>query len=323
MLMTPVAVAGTLRIGVIANPRSHAYDRHAAEIAGCQDVELLRETPASPAALAEALARFHRENVGLIVLVGGDGTLRDVLTALPAACPGTPPSLALLPTGNTNLAARALGTQARGQTPLADLLAAAMSGRLRRTACPVLDIRWKGQPERPALRGLFFGAAGFAEAKRLADSQIHRRGLHRGHAIGFTLALAFLRTLLGGGVFRQGATMSFGADTATPVEGCHFLVLATTLDRLTLGLWPFWGEGDGAIRWLDIMSPPQRLAAALVAILRRRQPSWLGAAGYRSGRASQIELSLTEPFVLDGEFFDPGPSGITVSAPGAVDFLHL
>ena len=44
----------------------------------------------------------------------------------------------------------------------------------------------------------------------------------------------------------------------------------------------------------------------LLAFLPLRAALIGDAPGCRSGRAEGIELRLVEPFVLDGEFFDPG-----------------
>ena len=42
-------------------------------------------------------------------------------------------------------------------------------------------------------------------------------------------------------------------------EGACLVFLATTLDRLMFGAWPFWGRGTGAICWLDLEAPPRGL----------------------------------------------------------------
>lgn len=307
-------------VGVIGNPRSHAYkhDRAALDGLAVRYPGLLLAQPGSQAALLEALRGFHRDGVGLLVIHGGDGTLRDVLSALPRSYPGSPPQLALMPAGNTNLAAWSVG----GIGTLPRLLDAASSGRLRHTLCPVLEVSWIGQPDRPRLRGLLFGAAAFAAGKRIADAEIHRRGVFLRYAVGLTLGLAFLRSLSGRGVLRQGVAMGVGVDQGAVRRGQHFLFLATTLPRLTLGLWPFWGEGEGGIHWLDIDTPPSRLARALVATLLRRPRPWMAAHGYRSGHATSIGLSELREFVLDGEFFDAGPAGVALSCADAVTFVR-
>jgi hypothetical protein len=308
-------------VGVIGNPRSHAYRPLASDGAGGWPGVLLAE-PDSPAALLEALGGFHRAGVGLLVVHGGDGTLRHVLSALPGAYPGAPPLVALMRAGNTNLAAWSLGGIGAGRGALRHLLAAGAAGRLRRRTCPVLEIAWVGQPERPPVRGLFMGAAAFAEGKRIADAEIHGRGVYLRHAVGLTLGLTFLRSLAGRGVLRRGTAMAVGIDGGAPRAGPRFLFLATTLGRLTLGLWPFWGGGAGGISWLDIDAPPPRLVRAVLATILRRPAPWMGERGYRSGRASRVALPAMGAFVLDGEFFDPGPLGVTLSCAGTITFVR-
>ena len=315
-----------MKTGLIGNPRSHRYRGHIAAEAARHPGLVVAE-PESHDALLEALRGFHRDGVGLLVVHAGDGTLRDVLSALPLAYPGEPPAIALMPAGNTNLAAWALGGIGTGRSALPRLLAAASAGRLRRTFCPVLEITWSGSQGRPKLRGLFFGAAAFTEGKRIADAEIHRRGVYLRHAVGLTLAVAFVRSLAGRGALRRGSPMSVGVDGGLAQHGPRFLFLATTLSRLTLGVWPFWGGVTGGIRWLDIDAPPPRLARAVLAVFLRRPRPWMLDHGYRSGRAGRISLhpgggQQPDEFVLDGEFFDPGPEGVVLSCPGSVTFVR-
>jgi hypothetical protein len=115
--------------------------------------------------------------------------------------------------------------------------------------------------------------------------------------------------------------MEVAPDDRPALAGHRFLLLATSLDRLMLGLWPFWGEGAGPVRWLDVAAPPKRLAAALWAARQGRPGPWMPAAGYRSGRADRLAIRLRTPFVLDGEVFEPGPDGLVLSAPGQVAFV--
>jgi hypothetical protein len=305
------------RIGVIANPRSHA---HRAGRAGL-DAVLLRypdiayASPADPVGLQEALRRFAASGVDLLVVSGGDGTLRHVLSALPDCYPGAPPRLAILAAGNTNLAARVLGSPGRGVRGLERLLVAARAGTLRHRSCAILQVSWVDEPDRQAVRGFLLGAAAFVDGKRIADAVIHRRGMHEALAVAATLALTVRRMLFPRPGRGAGTRMQIGLDGHAPREGHRFLLLATTLHRLLFGLWPFWGAGPGAIHLLEIDAPPRRAAAALFAVLRRRPAPWMAAAGYRSARAGEVRLVLQRPFVLDGERFEPGPHGVLLSAP--------
>lgn len=309
------------RVGVIHNPRSHS-NRNAR--CGLEDMAarhpgLAFDTPASPADLRRALRRFAAEKVDLLVISGGDGTLRDVLTALPDAYPDGPPDLAILAAGNTNLAARALGISGTGPQGLERLLKAVRHDRLHRADCRLLEVGWIGQPGRTPMRGFFFGAAAFAEGKRIADIEIHRRHMHKGLAVAVTAATMVVRILFGDSDgLKRGTPMRIGLDDAPPRDADRFLLMATTLDRLMLGLWPFWGRGEGGIHWLEIEARPQRLVAALLAMAIRRPGRWMARKGYRSEHVSRVRIRLRQSFVLDGEFFDPGPEGILLSTPGQV-----
>ena len=57
-------------------------------------------------------------------------------------------------------------------------------------------------------------------------------------------------------------------------------------------------------------------------MLGRPRP-WMAEAGFRSGSANHLELSLSRPLVLDGEFVEP-PRGdaLRVSADNVVSFIR-
>ncbi len=101
------------------------------------------------------------------------------------------------------------------------------------------------------------------------------------------------------------------------------LFLATSLHKLILGLWPFWGNEPGSIRYLDIAEHPRRLAAAVAPLLRGKPTPWMLEEGYRSGAADEMRLVLTDPFIVDGERFDPPVGGgELIVRPGApIDFV--
>lgn len=323
-------MAGRLRRpGVVGNPRSRANRADAGAAVRARAAGLPYAEPDTPHALLAALRGFAADGVDLVVVNGGDGTLREVLTALPHAY-DAPPALAVLSAGKVNLAARVLGSAGRGPAALGRLLDAAARGALRARECPVLDVERLG--ERPGagpsgdggghaarLRGLLLGAAAFTEGNRLAEAHVHRHGVHGVAAVGLTVAALFARALLGDR--DPGTPMRVIADGAPLPEGRRALLLASTLDRLVGGLRPFWGGGAGPVRWLDVAAPARRVPAALLAALRGRHGAWLAGAGYRSGRAGQVRVLLDRPFVLDGERFDPGAGGILLSAPGRVAFV--
>jgi hypothetical protein len=309
------------RIGIISNPRSSSHQAGRAGLAAAA-AHLPHAAPESREELRATLAGFAANGVDLLAVHGGDGTLREVLSALPQAWTGPTPAIAPLPAGRTNLAAHALG-QRRGKgedaTGLGRLLAAAAAGRLRRQSRPVLEVSSEGDAP---MRGLLFGAAAFTHAVGLAEAKLHRRGMMDQAVVGFTGLLMASQALAGRGALgrrlRQGTAMQVARDNGPAAPGPRFILLATTLDRLMLGLWPFWGDGGGAIHLLDVAAPPARLGAGLWSLLRRRAPAL---PGWHSGRAGTLRIDLREPYVLDGETFQPGPGGLLLSATAPVTFV--
>jgi hypothetical protein len=312
------------RIGLVINPRSYANRAHPnrLETVLARHPEIRRAAPADPAALAAALRGFAADKVDLVVISGGDGTVRDVLSALSASDFASPPDLAILSAGNTNLAARVLGSPGHGSEALERLIDAIAQGRTRRRTCPVLTISWIGEPTRPPIHGFLFGAAAFTEAKRIAAETVQRRGIHHGLAVAVTLIATIVKAVFGPGrALSWGTRMAVSIDGAPAADGRRFLMLATTLDSLMLGLWPFWGGGPGPIRWLDIDAPAPWLAAALSAVLLRRPGRWMTRRGYRSGRAASLRIRMDQPFILDGEAFRAGQDGILLSASCSVTVI--
>ena len=114
------------KIGIISNPRSHRNHRGLEEIrqmiAGHGD--LFHREIDEMAGLPEILAEFASAEVGHIVVNGGDGTIQAVMTAaLNNSAGGPPPTLAVLPSGRTNLIAHNIGLQGRPIDGLARLIA--------------------------------------------------------------------------------------------------------------------------------------------------------------------------------------------------------
>ena len=284
------------RAGVIWNQRSHR-NRGAGRDPLPEDV--LDIVPAEPNELFSGLRRFASEEVDLVVIDGGDGTVREVLTRLPEAYGGRIPRLAVLPNGKTNALALDIGVPLG--TSLEQLLASAEAGKpLKRRSC--LEILRPGDnlPER---RGFLFGTGAFVRATELAQRN-HGLGFFDDAAIMVTLAGAAGRTLLGGPTdpWRKGepAELSFAADNRP-----WFLVLASTLKRLPLGLRPF-GEPREGLKVLSVEAPPRRLMHALPTILRGAEADWLAPSGYRRDDLASFGIAFSGDFVLDGEIYDGG-----------------
>ncbi len=287
-----------MRVGVIHNPRSH---RNRTRSHGPVSPDVIHAAPETPEALATALEAMAEAKVDLLIVDGGDGTLRDVLTQAWPAFAGRLPLLAVVPHGKTNVLARDLGIPARWSVEAA--IAAARSPE-RRATRPLLEVTREGEAQ-PPLRGFVFGTGPYAGATRMATGA-HRIGVIDSLAVGAALIGAVFSTAFGGARgFGGGERLGLALDGGARETRQRFLVLASTLERFPLKFRPFGRPGPG-LKLLDVDAPPRRLIQALVPILAGREPVWLERAGYRRHSPQQVSLHGLEAFVLDGEVYPGG-----------------
>lgn len=298
-----------MKLGVLSNRYSDGnggYSAIAVFARGRTDV--VAEAPENLDGLADALKRLADAGVELLAIDGGDGTVRDVLTALPEAFGDKEPLLAILPSGKTNVIARDVGMCGRGVAGVRQLIAA--NGRGRVIERPVLEALRDGMPP---IRGLFFGTGIFTYATQMAGQWTFDRGIKQSWGVALTLLRVVWRHWRGEA---ESSPIAIGAETPS----AQFLVLATTLEKLMLGLWPFPRVGAGRLHWVALGAPPRRLLQALIAAWRGRVAP---RPGLRGGQTDELHLHLNCPFVVDGEVYPPGPDGVCLRLGRPLRFFAL
>jgi hypothetical protein len=147
---------------------------------------------------------------------------------------------------------------------------------------------------------MFLGTAAFYHAIMMARHQVHPTGAKHDLALAMSLGLALFRLMTG----RVGSsplsraermTVELDGRGAAPAE--YLLFLATTLERLMLGLMPFWGAGNGGLRYTSIGFPPRRLWRALLSSAAGRGHGWRRS-GRSGGRTMPAESAMS--IVFDG-----------------------
>ena len=298
-----------LRIGIISNRRAHRNllaDRMVPEIGA----SMQWASPRTPDELALALARFAWARIDALVIDGGDGTVRDVLSAAATAYPDALPRVSIVPSGKTNALALDLGIPT--DWTIEDAVAAIAAGR-QRVRTPI-EIRRPDAPD-SVLRGFLFGAGAFVRATAMAQ-QAHGFGLFRGVAVGASLAAAVGQSLFGGegNSWRTGEPVGIDFDDGPFISGPVYTVMASTLNRLPLGLKPF-GRTRGGLKLLRVEAQPRHLWAAIGPLLAGSQAPWLARSGYHHGDAERFTLTLEQDFILDGEAFAGGTLAVSRGAP--------
>ena len=113
------------RIGVIYNPRSHRNKGQDLDCISRPDILVVQ--PESRALIADALAELAEAGIDYLIINGGDGTVRDVLTFGQKVFGDNWPVMAVLPKGKTNALNVDLG--APDDWSMADAIAAWDKGK--------------------------------------------------------------------------------------------------------------------------------------------------------------------------------------------------
>jgi hypothetical protein len=275
--------------------------------------------------VAPALAELERYEVDVLAIHGGDGTVQLALTQLLRDPSRTRlPAIAPLRGGRTNCTSTDLGADRHPALGLARLLEAADAGELDRLAVarPVLRVRSSRRGEDQY--GAFFGAGLIYRAIQVVHRVFApgRQGLFGASIVlGALLVKVMLRPTQGILAPDKCDVRSAGHELADPEL---YLLIASTLDRLFLGMNPFWATGPGGVRLTAVSNRAQRIWRAAPGILRGSPPDWVTRErGYTSARLEHAKLRISCGFTIDGELFDPEPEEeIELAADRRIRFLR-
>jgi hypothetical protein len=155
--------------------------------------------------------------------------------------------------------------------------------------------------------GFFFGAGMIHRAIDLTHN-IFPRGKSQGSfGAGLVTAGLILRAIA---KRRDGVLTPDKAQIVLDGElvesGEFFLIVASSLQRLFLGIDPFWGIEKAPVRFTALASGSERIAAAAPGILRGKPRSFVRPeAGYTSRNVEVAELRIDAGFTVDGEIIPP------------------
>jgi diacylglycerol kinase (ATP) len=298
---------GDPRVGLIYNPRSHRNKGQ--DLAGADAAGISVAQPDLRQDIAGALAQFAEKGIDYLIINGGDGTVRDVLTMGQGVFGDNWPTLAILPKGKTNALNIDLGAPERWT--LAEALAAYSNGS-RVTRRPLLVAR-EGAQELPML-GFFFGAGAFTLGIE-AGQEAHELGFFNSLAVVITGAWGVAQALFGSdaNIWRRGSPMELALlPSGDPVAHSghgdparRSIMLASTLETLPMGIKLFGADHRG-LKLAVLDKPRRRILASVPAILLGWQPDWLKRAGFHQLDAEGFTLDVAEPVILDGEAFPSG-----------------
>jgi diacylglycerol kinase (ATP) len=324
-----------LRIGVLNNLRAGKSQEQVSRMLGFlrSHPDVLHVETESAGVMPEALADLAAQEVDLLVVNGGDGTLQSVLTEMLGN--GTfgerIPLLAPLRAGRTNMSAMDLSADRDALHGLESLIECAEDGRIAERVEPrrVLRVSYGYGLERKSQYGMFFGAGIIKRAMDLNHSLFDKSGQR--HVVeGVPGAVLVTAGLLGRAITGDQSgiltpdKLEILLDGESVEQGEYHLVMACTLSRLFARMRPFWGQGPGGVRFTSVAAPCKSIGTAAIGMLRGKPADWVTPEnGYLSRNVDRAELRMNCGFTIDGELWQPeSDRNVALSADRVVHFVR-
>lgn len=315
-------------MGIISNPLSGRNKKDFPSIK-----QFLKKYPTithyeaqSPTDIQEAIALLAQQHITVLVINGGDGTVQAALTTVFHHHPFTTlPLLAILPSGTSNLIAGDVGLKGNRTASLQKLIEWAEG----KSQAPTIHQRHvfavQRVPDEHPIYGMFFGAGAIYQGAQVGWRT--KQSVGRLGEVGATLIIVrFLCSLLSSRNSQISPIhMTVRLDDQTSTSAEFLTVLITTLDRLFLGLRPYWGTAAHPLHYTAVKSKPTHLLRTLPTLLFGK-PHQLGTPehGYVSQNVKKVELHLQDGFTIDGEGYHPDPQQgpVTITDGGKISFLQ-
>jgi hypothetical protein len=318
-----------MRVGILHNPLSGRNRRNPNLFQ-----EILSRYPEvtcvegkTPADILKALKTFAQCHVECVVVNGGDGTIQAAMGALYHHQPfASIPRLAVLPAGTANLIAGDVGLGKFEPQVLERFLSEVQSSgpKISIETRPILRIRFP--EEREPLYGMFFGAGAIYHGTQMGLQTKQSIGRLGEWGAGLILLKFLLALATGSGKGLNPITVHVTAGDSAPLQDEYLVLMVTTLNRLFLGMNPFWGTNSGPLRYTSLRVPYRYLWRVLPALLRGSAHALaIGNHGYMSENLSEIRLRFDSGFVLDGEVYSSSrpEEPLILDSPGELSFVRL
>jgi hypothetical protein len=275
--------------------------------------------------IPEAMRTIARVAPKVIVINGGDGSVQAALTELHCGryFGETPPPVAVLPNGKTNLIALDLGAEGDPLEALERIVQLAQSDLAPHIVQRELIALSQGG-NRPVL-GMFLGGAGLADSILYCRHKIYPMGLPNGVSHMLTALAVILTVVLGiraAFLPPRPSEVRVSLRRGGQISGRFTLLIVTTLERLLLGSKAAGSSGHR--KMMAVEQGPGSLLRALIASARGR----LGVRrlqGVHIEQGDEIEIEGERSnVILDGELFQTGIGrSITLRTTAPVPFLKL
>ncbi len=314
-------------IGILSNPLSGRVKK---------DISRIREISASITGgiyreasnqlqFEAVLEEFGRKNINVLVIIAGDGTVHGILSLIfNQHVFQSLPVMAIVPAGTTNMTAKDFKMSGK-PTKVLLKLKHILTG-LPPYSCfahPVLCI--KNGDELPQY-GMFFGAAIIAEGVEYFQKRVRGLGITGERASGIVL-LRYLFSLM----FcrhedtRKDSGISAEDGMETYDDENYMAIFATCLNRLLLGMRPYWGREQHPIHVTLVKKGPIKLWRSILPLMMGRGAGLSKTDGYISQNLSELNLKIKGAYVIDGEIYiaDQNKSIIQITMNKSISIIDV
>jgi len=301
-----------MRAVLVVNPKATATNarvREVLELALESALKLEIEETRRRGHAIEIARQAARDEVDLVVALGGDGTVNEVVNGIA----GTPTELAVVPGGSTNVFARALGLSGNPVEATSEILDALRTGRRRRVNLGVANGRYF----------TFCAGVGLdAEVVRVVER--HRRN-GRKATPGLYVRSAVFHYFLG--TERKTPSITIERPGAEPETGLFNVIIANGAP------WTYFGEHpvdpcphakfDGG---LDVLAMRKLKTVSTLHVVRQMfdaKPRLASRAALQIHDADEFTVRSDRPlaYQLDGDYLGEVEDVTFRSLPGALSVV--
>jgi diacylglycerol kinase family enzyme len=288
-----------MRVLVISNPRATATTARQRDVlvhALAANAKLEIAETANRGHAAALACRAMRNGVDAVIALGGDGTVNEVVNGLltDGIHPGVP-TLGIVPSGSTNVFARALGLPNDAVDATSVLLDAMAADRRRAVSLGKADERWF----------VFAAGLGFDAAVVAGVESQRRRGKKSTHAL-------YVRTTMATYVaqHRRLPVLRVELPGGEVIDGIHVALVTNTTPWTFLGNRPLAPTPRASLdAGLDVylrhrMGVPSVLWAFSRMIRQTEGHRWTGDRVEHDLDAFRLVSDDPLPFQLDGDYVD-------------------
>lgn len=267
--------------------------------------------------LEEVAQRFKSNNIDILAINGGDGTISQTLSVFVRVYDGVPlPKIAVLRGGTMNVLAVNLGIKGSPEKILALLLEVASSPEALTTS-KVNSLMVDGR--------VGFVYADGTVTKILEEFYKNKTGTLGAVWLGIKLVCS---ALFNGELFKRTIVqerIEFAANGFPTQTHSSLGVLAATIRKLPLGL-PFFGlinENSTLFQTISVTSNPEKLLWHLpLVMLQNKEHESLGKLSFCTDRL-RVTGSGPIRYTLDGELYESTGSGVELKLGPVIEFINL